>query len=415
MNVEVIKGDLSSRDADLSEVTEKMRSTRSLSDYLEGAQLKASRQTGKYQSKQGATITPIPCWAIDFKTSRRKVQQGYQRLPSKNEGKYVVGTADWAKKVAGTGTEKQKWRNVEISGPCSPSNVFSVVTSTYLVPFAIGHRYIVHIPAELNDSGTLDVRHDFCDYNNQSLSDWTDSEQTGGNSEIEQWTVKAQKIWDENKTQKSDDRVTERLNKYDGISNQSPRSYRVVHTRSRSFYAAVLDQRAETAMGLPYSSAKLQRRSEDAILDAEFIPIGGSICDNKLHVIETSSKHEAYWMTGLFNSEKFNNMVMKKASGEPPGIYTIPAKILSSLNLEFDPDSDVHLELAESAMKIEQIMSETIRNYMANNKSVPIDNLDDTDQSPDIPTMVYSAYTNRWDAETEVSRLNTIAEEIIGD
>lgn len=312
MKVVVLKGVLSSRDAELEEIPKEFFKEAKLSSYQKSAHLKVARQEGAYRSRQGATITPAPLWSVEFQTIRRKGGTGYQILPMKEDELYVIKTARWASEVVGTGTEKEKWRGLSISDKCSLDCIFAVATSAWLVPFAIAHRYLVHIPAEIKGTGRaakLSVRHDFAQYKNTSLQKWLNQETETSLIAIKNWTAQAQKAWKESKTDKSPKLVTERLDYQGTLSSQMPRAYRVVHTRSRSFYAAVLNPRAKTVTGLPFDSAKLQTTEGGGTIKTLYVPIGGVICDNLLHSIVVDSKEEAYWMMGLFNSQAFGSLV----------------------------------------------------------------------------------------------------------
>jgi len=416
MKVIVLKGTLSHRDAELSEIPPKFLREVDLSVYTKSVEMKVAKQEGAYRSRQGATITPLPLWAVEFQTVRRKVGANYQVLPLREKELFVVRTVRWASEVSGTGVEKEKWRGLSLCGPCSSSNIFAVVSSAWLVPFALAHRYLVYIPAEIKGRGksaTVAVRHDFADYKSSPLKQWTGTEVTPDEKAIKDWTARAQKAWDKNRTDKSAKLVTERIDYQSTLSSQQPKVFRVVHTRSRSFYAAVLGPRMRTALGLPFDAAKIQTREDGKIISTTYLPVAGVICDNLLHSVAVDSEEEAYWMMGLFNSQAFGRLVMKDARGEPPGIYTIPVKVMAVLGLEFDDSNKLHLELANVAQTLEKKMVETLRGYLTQEKNVAIRNVDDTDQSPDIPSTISSALVRRLDARDELKHLEIIASSIM--
>jgi hypothetical protein len=415
MEVTVIKGILPDRDVELNELPQELISQSDLSIYQKSASLKVSKQKVTYQSRQGSSITPIPLWAVEFKTVRRKSATGYQILPKTVDEMYVLNTARWATNVTGTGTEKQKWRGLSLTNKCSISSVFAVVTSSWLVPFAIAHRYLVYIPVELDGDGPhakLVVRHDFAQGKDASLEGWLERERTSEQA-IKHWTMQAQRVWIERKTERSPELVTKRLDYHGTLSTQEPKAYRVVHTRSRSFYSAVLDPIAQTGTGLPFNSIKLQTIDGEEIIKSTYLPINGVICDNLLHSIVVNSKEEAYWLTGLFNSQAFGNLVMKEARGEPPGIYSLPVKILESLKLKYAPENDIHLKLAALSMDLESKMYETIQAYFASEKNINLLLVDDTDRSPEIPSTISSALMRRLNASEQLHELEDIANEII--
>jgi hypothetical protein len=418
MKVTVLSGDLRTRDAELGSVSPDFFSERDLSIYEESAKVKVARQEGQYRSRQGPSISPVPFWAIEFKTIRRRTGDIHQVLPAMEGSHYLIQTARWALDVSGTGTEKEKWRGVSLSGKCSLSHSFGVVSSAWLVPYAIAHRYIVHIPAEANAkrrNGTVTVRHDFSDRPDQKgLSAWMEtSDHSNDEFDIHSWTSVAQKFWEKRRTERSTALASEWLDYQGKLTNQKPNSIRVVHTRSRSFYAAVLDPNSTTATRLPYTSVKLQVVERGEPLESFLLPIAGVICDNLLHSIEVTSESEAYWMSGLFNSERFNGLVMKEARGEPPGIYTLPAKLLNNLGLTFDPRDPNHTKLAEVSKILEGRMRKTVSDYLAKEKGLVLNLIDDTDESPEVPSTISSALMRRLEAETELLQVEKLASRIM--
>lgn len=403
-------GTLPDRDASLSDVPRGFFKVVDFSVYRHSTKMKMMKQVGQYRSRQGPTITPIPLWAVEFQTVRRKAGDTFQILPSQEGGKYIVTTPKWALEVVGTGVEKEKWRQMKMTGPCSLSHIFATVTSAWLVPFALAHRYLVHIPAELKGKGksaSLEVRHDYT-AKVKGLDAWSGSEAT--DTSIMEWTRNAQQRWAGSKTDRSVSLVTERLDYHKGLSSENPKAYRVVHTRSRSFYAAVLDPSGSTALDLPFDQAKLYTYESDKIVRTKYLPITGVVADNLLHSITVDSKEEAYWMSGLFNSKKFNARVMKEAKGEPPGIYTLPVKVMEQQGLAFDPDDSNHIELAKVAQTLEERMRVTIVKYLGGEKDLDIRRLDDSDQSPEVPSTISSALMRRLDAEDDLGTLNEVAE-----
>jgi len=414
MKVIVASGRLPDRDASLSEIPRGFFKEVDLSVYQKSTEMKIAKQEGIYKSRQGPTITPIPFWAVEFQTIRRKTGDTYQILPVQKDGQYLVATARWASEVTGTGVEKKKWRHMTFAGPCSPNYLFAVATSAWLVPFALAHRYLVYLPAEVSGTGKsadIRVRHDFTT-KSDGLDAWTMTRK-GSDTSIQEWTSKAQDAWTKTRTDRSTPLVTNWLDYIGKLSSQRPNAFRVVHTRSRSFYAAVLDPASSTALGLPYNSARIRVVEGGKTIKTIDIPIAGVICDNLLHSIVVDSQIEAYWMMGLFNSETFNRLVMKEAKGEPPGIYTIPVKVMQELELVFNSKNPNFIELAKTAKMLEERMRKALRTYLSEQKGVDIQSVDDSDQSQEIPSTISSALMRRLDAEDELERLNLLADKII--
>ncbi len=416
MKVLVASWQLPSRDAELADLPPGFYHERELAVYLRSGRIKTERQQGSYRSIQGATITPIPCWAIEFETTRRRVAEGSQTVPLQESGMYCGVTARWASGVVGTGTEKEKWRGLAMRGPVSSAHCFGVVSSSWLVPFALAHRYVVHIPAELTSKkgeDPLRVRHDFAKGGRKPLDQFAGAPADPEEAAVRAWTLNAQKAWMKDSTDRSTQLVTEWLDYRGKVSIQNPKSIRVVHTRSRSFYAAVLDPRASTALGSPFESATVNVTEDSTLVSKVRIPMAGVIADNLVHYVDVRTRQEAYWISGVFNSRAFEHRVMKLARGEPPGIYTIPQKVLSSLGLTFDPSDSVHQRVAQLATTLERKMMGTIRSYLATEKDVPLAEVDDSDRGPDIPSTISSALMARLDSKPELKELNDLVESLI--
>jgi hypothetical protein len=415
MKVTVLKGTLEKRDEELQNIPHNFFTETNIMVYRNSTGMKNAAQVGIYRSRQGATITPVPFWSIEFQNIRRKAGDGYQILPSKDSGAYMIRSARWSTNVVGTGTEKEKWRGLSLEGKCSLSNVFSVVSSSWLVPFALANRYLIHIPAEMrgkDKTATISIRHDYAQ-DSKGLQIWTNTEASQSEIAIRYWTGLAQQAWKKKKTDLSSKLVTERLDYHSTLSSQKPLAIRVVHTRSRSFYASVLNPKAKTALGIPFCSVKLNTIEKENIINSTYLPISGVICDNLLHFIDVGSEDEAYWMSGLFNSKIFCKAVMKNALGEPPGIYSIPAKVMHSMNLSFDPTDSNHVSLSNISRILEKKMEKTLSDYLFKEKGVNIGLVDDSDNSPEVPSTISSAMMRRLNANSDLQNLEELATQTI--
>jgi hypothetical protein len=413
--VTVLRGTLPDRDAALADLDDSFHAEASLADYLESARLKRAAQTGDYRSTQGANVTPLPCWAVAFETDRRSVGADDVCAPRRPDDTYRLATAARARDLPGPGTAKERWRGTTLSGDCAPAHLYGVVTSTYLVPFAIAHRYLAHLPATptgRDPGATLSVHHEYADRGSDRPGDGVDA---ADRAAIREWTAAAQRLWEERRTSGAPDLVTERLDDYGKLSRQQPRATRVVHTRSRKLYAAVLDPRGETALGLPLGKARLHTRVGDAVGRTETVPTRGVVCDNKLHYLTTGSEGEAYWLVGLLNSDPFEERVMAHASGDPPNIYSLPAKLLGEWGLTYDPDDERHAAIADLAVELETAMTATVRAYLGDEKEVDLADVDDTDAGAEVPRTVTTPYTNRFDEAERLDRLDELVASLLDE
>ena len=421
MNVRIISKSLSKRDADFSEISEIDDVTeKPLAHYTTRMELTLSKQKGHYRSIQGATITPQPFWCIEFDTVEKKFRDTGIIQPRKQQGSHVAMTARWAKDVEGTGQQKQKWRNSRMYGPVSPSSVFSVISSNGVVPFAIIHRYIAFIPATVS-SEKKDAKLILLDNvaRDNRMDAWMDSIDVKNNNVVK-WVKDAQQKWSSIKTSKSFPLVTERLNYHGTLVKQTPKSVRVVHSRSRFLKAAVLDPYGKTSTDLPINNAILKTRAGILIQDICSVPVTGTIVDNMLHWITVESRDEAYWLSGLFNSNCFQALVIEESGGPRgseyvPSIYSIPVKILAKKNIIFNPSNSIHQNISQIAKLLEEKMTIVARNYLSQEKNIPLDRIDDTVQSPIVPDANAGVYLKRLSKvyKNKISELNYLVESIL--
>ncbi len=389
-----------------------MKSESELENYQRRAKLILAPQEGHYRSISGATLTPLPLWAVDFRVGRRRIGQGYQVVPITQDGLSLLGTPTWASEVTGPGAEKEKWRGRSFERPGDPSNIFAVASSAWLVPFAIAHRYLVHLPAEMSGSGVV-VRKDTV-AGAARIARWVTGEDSR-ERHLRAWGERAQRVWLETKRGKAFPYVTDRLDRQKGLSAQPAHAVRVVHTRSRSFYAAVLDPTDTTALGLPMSAAVIRTREDGRIIQTEERRLAGIICDNLLHWISTRNKDEAYFLVGLFNSGPFNALVMSETQGEPPGIYSLPVKVMDGYNLVYDERENTHKLVSKLARELEGKMRTTVLRYFKESKNINPELIDDTTESQDVPSAVSSAMLRRLGAADLMERLDTAVKQILAE
>jgi len=402
MDIQIIKKTFSKRDADISElnISEDI-SKKSLELYLKRLKSVAARQSGHYKSKSGVNVTPQPFWCVEFKVVEKKVGKDNVIQPMKKNGYYIVQTTRWARTVSGTGQEKEKWSGHGIRGPISNKFLYSVVTSAWLVPFSIVHRYLAVIPAvpvsNTNDSH-LNVLTNIAQ--DDRIDQWTVTEDSEDNKTISNWTKTAQNLWETSKKSKSTKLVTDWLDYHGKLTNQKPNTIRVVHTRSRILYAAVLKPFRNTSLGIPLNKAVIKTRSGITIVNTETIPLAGIIIDNLLNSIEVASVDEAYWLSGIFNTTYFGNLTLKKAGGKKgseavPSIYSIPVKILDEHGLVFDASNKIHSDISQLSKTLEKQMGLVVKKYYEKNKSTVIDRIGDTVQSPELDVSISRPFIDR--------------------
>lgn len=394
-----INATLSHRDASLTEIRKRRDNiietelASVLPDVVERV------EEGNYESLQGPTITPSPVWIVEVRAFRRNIGGTIQEGPKITSGKVAVASSRRASKVTGTGAEKAKWRDTTIEGEVQSRYLFTVATSTWLVPFAIGHRFLAALPASEDAEGKLQVHHDLAQRATQSLRGFASA--TGGpSSEIRKWVREAQRIWSENKKDASAEFVTKWLDYASKLSSVDWSRPRVIHTRSRTFYAALLQPEETTALGLPINKIRLVTRQDAVPLTSTDTPAGGSIVDNKVHHIEVANETEGYWLTMVLNSEAVTNEIMSRSKGEPPNIYSIPAQVLADFRLKYDPRNSTHQSIARIGRKLTMQMRSEVKAYLVESRGIDPALVDDSELSPEVPSLIATRFM-KWMREHE--------------
>ena len=82
-------------------------------------------------------------------------------------------------------------------------------------------------------------------------------------------------------------------------------------------------------------------------------------------------------------------MVLKRAGGKRgseyvPSIYSLPVKILDEKGLVFDPSDPSHKKIAQLARNLENHMEVVAKKYYTAEKSIQIERIDDSVESPEL-------------------------------
>lgn len=373
------------------------------------------RAPGKseYRGHQGATITPKSLWAaVVVALQRRGPPKGTDlmfREPNvaAENGRDVVylTLCPSAIRVKGTGTQKEKWRN--ISPPWEDRGVkmcadrlFLVATSAWLAPFAVYHRYLAVLPARFSIRSARDTKIEPVSLRHYGNAD---SVQTTIETEEKQdlcekyhssWLQWAQKEWASRKSKSSPADVSEWVNYQNKLSKQNPGTLKVVWMSRRKLYSAVLIPESTTPLGFPMNRLLLKtirlENGDAQVLREVRLPSRGLplVLDNMLHYIETKYRDEAYWICGVFNSRPFREAIKKffTRKGSPPDIYNLPPKLLAKhIPGGYNPASESHLSVVSLSKRLERICSEAVKKYLEIKLGSLVKTLDDTQDPWNVP------------------------------
>jgi len=217
---------------------------------------------------------------------------------------------------------KEPWKQIRLEGTVEKDFVYATLLSKDLVPFGYVELRPVVLPIEPTATGykLLDV--------NELRSK--------GYIHMAGWLEKAQKLWEEKRTERSEKmflRVIHRLDFQRLLSSQNPGKRYVVlyNTSGKDLASCVIDKQ-----NLP------PIRVKNFVIEPR-----GFVADEKTMFYETDNEMEAYYLCVVLNSDVVNELIKpyqtKGLFGERdivrrPFLLSIP---------RFDPNNPTHRRLAE--------------------------------------------------------------------
>jgi hypothetical protein len=376
---------LTSRDAPLEEFLAGHRVEVDLKDRIRALRAQLTSSTD-YASHQGATVTPRPFWVVDVRTATRSSAKGAEEVvPLAEDGIAQVHSSKRASRVQGQGKRKQVWRGISLSGEAPSQFLFGLLTSRYVGNFSVLHRDLCFLPA-VEENGRLNVYHHMAARPREQRTLQTEN---ADELLVRNWVTQAQAQWKKGRKADQQALCTERLDYNGSLSSQRANSPRVVHTRSGTFYAALLRPTADTSSGIRLNELKVKFRRNEKVISSISKPLGGVVVDNLLHWMEVSSVHEGYWLVGILNSVPFIERLEKEVQNRD--FYSAPSRLLSSQGLRFDSDNRTHTAIAECAKLIEGIKTAFDRTLLAEEiGKEALAEIDDSDASPEVPRLKWS-------------------------
>jgi hypothetical protein len=370
-----------------------------LSEFLKGstAEIVLSRriaalkgllvQSKDYASHQGATVTPRPFWVVEVRTAARRTAQGSEEVvPLIEEESVRVRSSKRATLVQGQGKRKQAWRGISLEGDAPPHFLFGLLTSRYVGCFSILHRDLCLLPATIGNGGLTVINDHWAAHPRQQRT-----LEKEGNDErmVRDWVRQAQARWKAGRQADQQELCTERLNYNGGLSSQPATAPRVVHTRSGSFYAALLRPSAQTSTGVPLNELRVRFRRDGTVVSTAERPLAGVVVDNLLHWIQVGSVQEGYWLVGVLNSEPFVSRLLKEVQNRD--YYSAPSRLLLSLGLKFDHTNPTCAAISDAAKLIESRKTVFDRELLSQELGKEaLQSVDDTDVSPAVPRLKWS-------------------------
>ena len=165
----------------------------------------------------------------------------------------------------------------------------------------------------------------------------TEDARSGGYSGLASWLETANEHWDSDK--KGVETVSSRLNHWDRIKTHDPKAkYRVIYPKGgKNLMAAVA------------KVDDLDERSKEGTFH-----LRNMIIDHKIFYYETENETEAYYLSGVLNSDVLNQKIKAFQTTGDFGERDIQKIPLEFPIPEFNPDDERHQQLAELAKECEQ-------------------------------------------------------------
>jgi hypothetical protein len=219
---------------------------------------------------------------------------------------------------------------VELVGEVEPDFIYLTLLAWEIVPFGYLRLRPVILPVKLQNGGF-------------KVFDFTKLRELGFTG-VSEWFEKAQRIWEERRTQRSVKRfprLVDRLD-YNGLlTHQNPHKRYVVlyNATGSNIVSCVVDRKSLPNLG--YSS-------------------NGFIADVKTWFYETDNEYEAYYLSAVLNSDLINKLIKPF---QPKGLFGTRAVHRRPLLFpipKFEENNEIHLKLAE----VGRIYHEKVKNIL---------------------------------------------------
>ncbi len=262
--------------------------------------------------KVGASIFPRTLYFID--------------VISSSDGLLLVRTSREIFEIT-----KPRWK-VELVGEVEPDFIYLTLLAWEIVPFGYLRLRPVILPVKLQNGGF-------------KVFDFTELRELGFTG-VSGWFEKAQRIWEERRTQRSAKRfprLVDRLD-YNGLlTHQNPHKRYVVlyNATGSNIVSCVVDRKSLPNLG-HFSN--------------------GFIADVKTWFYETDNEYEAYYLSAVFNSDLINKLIKPF---QPKGLFGTRAVHRRPLLFpipKFEENNEIHLKLAE----VGRICHEKVKNILLN-------------------------------------------------
>ena len=331
---EVIKGSLPKKNAKLHEALDSLSITQATlhlnkvgtRSWLSEEKFALSKERSPYYTgfSEGATIVPRSCWFVNI-------------VPHPKFGvnplRPYVKTSIRALKMA-----KRGYKDLAIEGNVEAPFLYSVLTSTELVPFG-------HLPPRI---AVLPIEPQVTNYR---IVNSEEAERRGLHG-LAEWLGKSEKEWEARRGAKAQKlSLYERLNYQKDLTEQNPRKkFRVVYPMS--------------ATHLVSSVINLQQEDLTVKVNDISIPLKGLVMDYKVFYCDLASEDEAYYLCAILNSRVVDEIIKPMQSRGLFGPRDITKKPLELPIPKYNPSNPIHKKISELGKKAAKIISSQLPKIM---------------------------------------------------
>jgi hypothetical protein len=267
--------------------------------------------------KQGATIMPRSFYFVE---------QDGETEESDFHDHVLVFRAD----PAVVREAKAPWNELSISGRIEGRFVFRTAISKNVLPFVLLNPLLVVLPVEISDDAEGHKHFTFVTSTELLKS---------GDKFASQWFAKAERLWNEHKTERAEQSEMTYINRLDfqrGISDQNPDTrYLVIYTSSATDACAAVVDRSK--------------------FDAPFV------VEHKTYWCAAKSLDEAHFLAAYLNSGYANEKIKDFQSRGLFGPRDIHKTIVKLPFPRFDSKNDDHCALAKAGAKCEKEAAKFIK------------------------------------------------------
>jgi SAM-dependent methyltransferase len=239
---------------------------------------------------------------------------------------------------------KPPW-NVKLEGETEPDFIYATLLAWEIIPFGYIKLRPVILPVQPIADGYIILDHEDL--------------QKAGFRKAAEWFKKAEMIWEERRTGKSEERfpkLIDRLN-YNGLLTvQQPRKRFIVlyNATGSNIVSCVIDRSSLPAF--KFSNGEIKPK--------------GFVVDVKSWFYETNDEMEAYYLSAILNSDIINALIKPL---QPRGLFgarAIHRRPLLFQIPKFDPKQILHLQLSGIAKHCHMVLKHSILETIPNTNNL---------------------------------------------